>query len=196
MLYAVAYPPFERSKKEEKLFGHDLAWRLLYHVMEREYGRKPSSLQVVYEPHGKPGFSECGLSFSLSHCAGFVCCALSDREIGVDAERLRPYDPRLARRICTSAELAFLEKSPERDRDLMTLWTLKESLMKAVGEGFHYGFQKAEFVWRQGGFCPVRKELHAVSLQPVPGVLVSACAFSPVPEKVELLDAKLLFREF
>ncbi len=193
VLYAVNYPLGSLSKKEEARYGHELAWRLLYYVMEQKYGRKWSSLTLVRNSHGKPRFSNCPVQFSLSHCAGFVCCTFSEWEIGIDAERLRPYDPKLARRICAPAELKALEALPERAKNLMTLWTLKESLMKAVGEGFHYGFQNAEFLWEHESFQPVREDICAVSFSPVSDILVSACGFGPLPKKVELLDLDLFF---
>ncbi len=194
MLYAAAYPPLGSSKKEEKLFGHELAYQLLYYGMEREYGKKRSSLRLEHGPHGKPFFSNSSVCFSLSHCAGLACCTFSDREIGVDVERVRPYDPKLAKRICTPSELGFLENAPNRGEALILLWTLKESLLKATGEGFHYGFQNAEFLFERGVIHPARKELRSISFQSVPGVFLSVCGFGKLPEKLELLEAKALFQ--
>ncbi len=120
----------------------------------------------------------------------------SEKEIGVDAERVRPYDLKLARRICTPAELTFLEAAPEKGTALMTLWTLKESMMKATGKGFRLGFRNAEFLWEQGRLRPAQKELQSVNFQPFSDLLISVCGFGSLPKKVELLEAEPLFQEF
>lgn len=196
MLYAAAYSSSGLTKREERVFGHELAWKLLFYGMEREYGRSRSSLQVVRDPFGKPFFFDCPVQFSISHCAGLACCVFSEKEIGVDAERVRPYEPKLAKRICTPAELAFLEAAPEKETALMTLWTLKESMMKATGRGFRLGFRNAEFLWEQGRLRPARKELQSISFQPFSDLLISVCGFGPMPERVELLNGEMFLREF
>ena len=196
MLCAAAYSPSGLSKKAEGVLGHELAWRLLFYGMEREYGRSRSSLQIAHGPHGKPFFSNCSVKFSVSHCTGLACCVFSEKEIGVDAERVRPYDLKRARRICTPAELTFLEAAPEKGTALMTLWTLKESMMKATGKGFRLGFRNAEFLWEQGRLRPAQKELQSVNFQPFSDLLISVCGFGSLPKKVELLEAEPLFQEF
>jgi 4'-phosphopantetheinyl transferase len=57
--------------------------------------------------------------------------------VGVDVERVRPFDMDLAERFFTPQENAFLRSAPEAERQLrfFDLWTLKESFLKAVGCG-------------------------------------------------------------
>ena len=81
---------------------------------------------------------------------GWWCCCLHTDEVGVDAEGPRPFSPRLARRICTKEEAAWLAASPDPARDLTALWTLKESVMKLEGQGIAMGFQNAAFTFPEG----------------------------------------------
>jgi 4'-phosphopantetheinyl transferase len=83
-------------------------------------------------PHGKPGVA--GLELSLSHCAGTVVVAVcADAPVGVDVEavRGRPDLDRGVRAACTAGELAGVRD----ERDLLRLWTRKEAVVKATGEG-------------------------------------------------------------
>lgn len=192
MLYVTSYTGSFSSRKKEAAHQHDLSRKLLSFAMEQEYGISLSSLQIETGKHGKPFFPNFPAQFSLSHCRGAVCCALSDWEIGVDIEAIRPYDPRLARHICTPQELVFLEASCSPDKALTTLWTLKESLMKLSGLGFAYGFQNAEFVWESGSFRPARQEIETATFEPFPDFILSVCTAGGLPEKVKTVDISKL----
>lgn len=80
------------------------------------------------------------LSFSLTHMAGLVACAIADRHaIGVDLERAdRRFEPlEIARRYFSQEEadsLATLEGDARHAR-FIELWTLKEAYLKATGAG-------------------------------------------------------------
>ena len=65
-------------------------------------------------------------------------CAVSRFPVGCDVERIHPVDLALARRAFSREENAYLEALPalERDEAFFRLWTLKESYMKCLGEGF------------------------------------------------------------
>ena len=79
---------------------------------------------------GKPKAE--GVCFNLSHTTGAVAIALSDREIGVDIERIRSVDEELIDYVCAPAE----REEVHSDADFFRIWTAKESLIKAHGKGF------------------------------------------------------------
>lgn len=188
MLYAARYFGTFPNRREEASCQHELAQKLLNWAMKQEYGVEPASFNLAYGPQGKPFFADHPARFSLSHCRGLVCCALSGEEIGVDAERILPYDPRLARRICTPEEMEYLSSAPDRDEALTVLWTLKESLMKLTGEGMRYGFQNASFAFRQGNPVPALQGVQAACFRSVPGFLVSVCCRGDLPKELKLVD--------
>ncbi len=191
MLYAVRYEKAFVNKREEHLYQKALSRRLLSHGLQREYGIALEGLALSYGPQGKPYFQDFPVKFSLSHCRGLVCCALSGQEIGVDCEPIRPFDPRLANRICTPAELAWLDAAPDRGRALTVLWTLKESLMKLSGEGFRYGFQNASFSFIEGRPVPPEPEVRAAAYH-LPGFQVSLCCLEAPPQEPILLSLEQL----
>lgn len=124
---------------------HEQAWALLAAALQAECGIALSSLTVTHNAHGKPSFADSPLQFNLSHCSmgetALVCCALSNAPVGIDCAAVRPYDDRLAHRICTEHEYNTLVNSADPATELMTLWTQKESYRKLTGEGLSGGLR-------------------------------------------------------
>lgn len=79
-------------------------------------------------------------SFSITHTAGLVACAVAlSGDVGVDAESTaRPHDLEgIAARFFAPRECALLDVLPaeERPRGFYAIWTLKEAFLKARGDG-------------------------------------------------------------
>lgn len=88
--------------------------------------------ELRYGEHGRPlapGYPD----FSLSHSGEWCLLATGEADIGVDIERIDGDNLSIAPMVCTPGELAWMsEAAAER---FHTLWTLKESVMKATGLG-------------------------------------------------------------
>jgi len=105
----------------------------------------PASLAFVEGPNGKPSAQRGGrpapVSFNLSHANGMVGVAVlaqPDVPVGFDLERFdRRIELELADRYFRPEEVKWLASLPagERPRGFLRLWTLKEALIKAMGEG-------------------------------------------------------------
>lgn len=115
---------------------------------------EPASLRFVNGEFGKPAlapeFDSLGLHFNVTHTEGLVAIAVSrHRDIGLDAENVnaRTTALRLARRYFTAEEARNLEALPLARQPLRfySLWTLKESWMKATGRGVGAGLDNASF---------------------------------------------------
>lgn len=86
--------------------------------------------------YGKPFFPALPhCHFNISHSGGLVLCALDSEPVGVDVECVRPHHPRLADRICSAEEQAWLAGQEDREQALSVLWTMKESRVKYTGSG-------------------------------------------------------------
>lgn len=100
---------------------HDAAYHLLALALKREWGM--SGLPAVArEEGGKPYFPAYPeICFNLSHSRGAVACALHDKPVGIDVEKIRPAPRRLA---------AGME-----DEAFFRLWTAREATVKRMGQG-------------------------------------------------------------
>jgi 4'-phosphopantetheinyl transferase len=94
--------------------------------------------------HGKPCISveinRAGLKFNLSHCDRLALLAVtSGREIGVDLQGTLQEAawPAVAGRFCTPDEWEWVQALPPETRApaFAEIWTRKEAIAKAVGEG-------------------------------------------------------------
>jgi len=91
---------------------------------------------IEHTDRGKPYFPNKALHFSISHTKNYVFCALSERNVGIDAEELdRPVKLRLADKILSPYERVQYDAAPDKRRALLTFWVLKEALAKFTGQG-------------------------------------------------------------
>jgi 4'-phosphopantetheinyl transferase len=125
-----------------------LAHAAVRSVLAERSGLEPLALRFSTGPHGKPllALNEGALHFNLSHSGELALIAVSASvEVGVDVEHIRPIHDvsRLAERFFTAAEASALAALPEADRNtaFFRMWTRKEALLKATGQGIANGLQ-------------------------------------------------------
>jgi 4'-phosphopantetheinyl transferase len=165
-LIALLYESLSREEREQHgrfYFDRDrhaylLAHGLLRCALSRCSGVPPAAWEFERDSRGKPFLASpnCGLSFSLSHTAGMVACAIGmQSEIGVDVERVdRLFDfVALAERFFAPGEVQLLESAPPtlRNERFFTLWTLKEAYLKARGFGLRLPLDSFEVRPEDGG---------------------------------------------
>lgn len=83
------------------------------------------------------------------HLAGLA----EDTALGVDVERNRPRPnwQALARRWYAPEEQDWLAAQADPQAGFLRLWTLKEALLKAIGDGLVYGLHRARFAQAADG---------------------------------------------
>jgi 4'-phosphopantetheinyl transferase len=98
-------------------------------------------VRISLGPHGKPDCRDPNVpQFNLSHSGGRVAVVFSfSGPVGVDLESRHrvPRNPdRIAAKVFSSPEREVLK---DRPGEFLTLWTRKEALLKAMGQGFAVG---------------------------------------------------------
>ena len=98
------------------------------------FGEKGVAPALVYGANGKPYLADKpGTFFSITHSDKWVFLAVSDGEIGIDAQASRKVCPRLAARSTSPEELAWVKEDTEPH--FTRLWTMKEAYLKYTGSG-------------------------------------------------------------
>lgn len=106
---------------------------------------------ILRGEHGKPYAPDLdGIEFNLSHSGRHALIAIArDQPVGVDLEmqgRQRSVED-IAQRYFAAAESRALSALPTelRDAAFLRLWTGKEAVLKALGEGLSFGLDRVEF---------------------------------------------------
>jgi 4'-phosphopantetheinyl transferase len=157
-------------------------------------GRAPSRIRFDVGPHGKPALraraGDAPLHFSVSHSGSLALLAISaDGPVGVDVERERdlPNALPLAERFFSPAERREVraERPAERSRLFLSLWTAKEAVLKARGDGLA-GLERVELTRRgapPGELLGVEDGAVRWSVRPLaPGRGYVAAVAAPAPE--------------
>ncbi len=119
---------------QRSLLGEALARTQL----SRETGIPAKELAIVRTNKGKPFLKDYpDLHYNISHSGEWVVMAQSDREVGIDVERIREPHYRIAERFFSAHELQELNRlTGNAKKDFFfDLWTLKESYLKLLGKG-------------------------------------------------------------
>ena len=124
-----------RYRQEDDRLRGLAAWTLAAEMLRAEGVR---DLHLEHTQAGKPYLRYyTDLHFNLSHSGETVLCALSSAPVGCDVQTLGPARPELAARFFHLAEREYLASLAEKEaaEAFTRLWTLKESYLKAGGEG-------------------------------------------------------------
>ena len=136
---------FHRPEEGERfLFAHGTLRLVLADYLRCD----PLALRFGVHANGKPFVEGADIEFNLSHAGALALIAVArGRRVGVDVEQVRPMPDldRVAGRVCTPGELATLAglAKPQREQAFLAMWTRKEALAKATGEGIAGVFRDA-----------------------------------------------------
>ncbi|KQM78523.1 hypothetical protein ASE74_13555 [Pedobacter sp. Leaf216] len=132
--------PEEIKRSGYFLKAHDtrrfIATRLAIRKIISQYtGTVPQSVIFNQTANKKP--STAGIEFNISHSAQYIMIAMSENPIGIDVEHIdHPVDVGQLIPYCfCTAEEEFIMLSEDQKESFFTLWTRKEALLKATGEG-------------------------------------------------------------
>ena len=93
------------------------------------------SFELKKDKFGKPYLVlENGenLFVSLSHSQNSAVCAVKKEKVGVDIEKIRIVNEKIPRRFFSEIDYQYIINSKNKKEDVILLWSLRESLFKAV----------------------------------------------------------------
>lgn len=135
--YEHLYTPLRRERitcvSHASVKAQSAAAELAYLAAQKLAGAGDGDLCYSYAENGKPVIN--GGYISMSHTEGCAAASVSSMLVGVDAEKLRKLDLKIAKRVLTEEELAVLEKADDKSAQLLGYWTAKEACAKLSGEG-------------------------------------------------------------
>jgi len=116
----------------------------LRHILGRYLSRPPASIELGEGVNKKPlvlNPADTGLYYNVSHSGDWIMIAIASSEIGVDIEFINPvFDfNEVMPDIFKPDEISFVRDADSTRRFFM-LWTRKEALVKATGQGLDENF--------------------------------------------------------
>ncbi len=114
--------------------GHEAGRELLAEMYRRQLGKEMPPIAIA--DLGKPYFADGSAHFSVSHTKSRVFCALSDRNVAIDAEEMgRKVSEKLAQKLLSPTEYARYEAAENKAHAILKFWVLKEAAGKLSGKG-------------------------------------------------------------
>ncbi|MBQ3816675.1 MAG: 4'-phosphopantetheinyl transferase superfamily protein [Clostridia bacterium] len=117
----------ERYKKENRKKASLAGYALLREAL-LENGINTES--VSFSSTGKPICDN--IFISLSHSADLAVCCLSEKRVGVDAEKIRQIKKREKYKFFSLSECEFVNNSENSSLAFFKVWTMKEAYKKAT----------------------------------------------------------------
>ena len=122
----------EHFRSEEDKKRSIAADMLARRAVAEQCGTPEADISFYREQGGKPHVLGDITEFNVSHSADLVVCAVSDKPIGVDVEKIRDIDLGVAKRFFTENEIRYVGNSTE---NFFEIWTKKEAVVKCIGSG-------------------------------------------------------------
>lgn len=125
---------------KEQLIGQ----KLLNYILVADYHLDLSKIEYIYNDYGKPYLKNLNLFFSISHSNGVVVVGVSEKEVGIDLELVRPVPFVLVKKVLSMDELSKYQSLDEKEKleYFFSIWTKKEALVKKNGTSVIFNANK------------------------------------------------------
>lgn len=138
---------------------------LLKQIIKDHLGVEFSDSIVDYNNYGKAFLPDFPFfHFNISHSGQWVVCAIDETPIGIDIEQVQPIDYIGIARDCFCIEEyhELLSKSgSELGNYFYSLWTAKESYIKALGKGLSVPLDSFAIKIKENRVCVKAKNPHS-----------------------------------
>ncbi|WP_321779478.1 4'-phosphopantetheinyl transferase family protein [Sulfurimonas sp.] len=130
----------QKYKQDIDKIKRYLARTFLFEHCAKKYGLKDFSF--IYTNKKRPKFKHSKVDFSISYSKNLIAVALStNATVGVDIEFMEPsiVSKSIAAEFMNTIQLSKFNTLTKKDRDnyFYKMWTSKESLLKAMGDGLY-----------------------------------------------------------
>lgn len=157
-----------------------------YSLLEKTDGK--TQVRLAKGAYGKPYIEGVPLYFNLSHSGEYAAAVFGEAEAGIDIEKVRSANLKLAGRFFSEEEYTCLmhTKKEEQDREFTELWTKKESYIKAVGRGMDLPLHD---------FSVISGEIPFATWDKPEGYCLSVCGQEAAQTHICEIDLQKVFEE-
>lgn len=97
---------------------------------------KNSAIKFDTNHYGKPLLKNYkNFHFNISHTHNAIAVAITDSPVGIDLEKVKEVDLKIAKRFFTEREIDYIICGDNLAKRFFEVWTKKEAYIKYVGKG-------------------------------------------------------------
>ncbi|MBR3779734.1 MAG: 4'-phosphopantetheinyl transferase superfamily protein [Clostridia bacterium] len=135
-------------------------------------GIPAQDIEFSVSEFGKPYIKGLNVHFNISHSGDCAVCAVSDKEIGVDIEKIRSINPETSKRFACENEQDYIDSHTD---GFFEIWTLKEAYFKCIGTGLGADIKTVSFEISESGISCSEKSFDCLFHQIADGYICSTC---------------------
>jgi len=117
--------------KRESIVGEYLLIKGLKQFFNIDY----NNIEIIKNSKGKPFIKDKNIYFSISHTDNFVVCALSNKEIGIDVEKIKEVNLKTIKLFASERERNYIIYNKNKLWEhYFRIYTLKEAYVKMLAK--------------------------------------------------------------
>lgn len=125
--------------------------------------------------YGKPYLKNSELFFNVSHSSDYVITTISNKEIGIDIEKVRKTSLKVINQFATSKEKKYILSSDENiEERIFKIYTLKEAYFKMLGTNLNH-ILEIEFIIKNDKVYCSDKNVKVGFINDVKGYIIAYC---------------------
>lgn len=125
--------------------------------------------------YGKPYLKNSELFFNVSHSFDYVITTISNKEIGIDIEKVRKTSLKVINQFATSKEKKYILSSDENiEERIFKIYTLKEAYFKMLGTNLNH-ILEIEFIIKNDKVYCSDKNVKVGFINDVKGYIIAYC---------------------
>ena len=137
-IYTLKRNKIKKITNQEKNKKFIIGEIILSKLLKKYYNLDYSKLKFNINKFGKPYIVDKNIFYNISHSNSYVVVVISDKEIGIDLEKIRPVDLKTINYFATEFEKKYILKDKNNiEKRLFEIYTLKEAYFKMKGENLN-----------------------------------------------------------
>lgn len=112
---------------------HETCYQLLSELL-KSYGIDYNTIIIKKSQYNKPYIDNCNIHFNMSHSKNLCACVVSEKQVGIDIEKIRKVNLNTIHHFATKEETEYILKDEKNIfHRLFEIYTLKEAYFKMYG---------------------------------------------------------------
>lgn len=134
-----------------------------------------NSLDYYINEYGKPYLKNINIFFNISHSFDYVITTISDKDIGIDIEKIRKTPLNIINQFATEKEKTYiLSTNNNIEERIFKIYTLKEAYFKMLGTNLNH-ILKVEFTIKNNNIYCNDEKVKMGFIDDIKGYIIAYC---------------------